>query len=172
MMTAPPRVVLKSRRALPFFYRHPWVFAGAIARIDGNLDAGSEVVVTSHSGELIARGLFNPQSNIQVRLYSWDAERPLDRRFWAERIDKAIELRTNLDRDSPQNSAVRLIYSEADGLSGLIVDRYGEWLVVQFTSLALSLKRDLLIELLQEKLQPAGIWLRTEKGIRKARGWC
>jgi 23S rRNA (cytosine1962-C5)-methyltransferase len=61
-----------------------------------------------------------------------------------------------------------LVYSESDGLSGLIVDRYGDWLIVQFTSLALAGHRETLVELLEEKLKPAGIWLRTEKGIRES----
>jgi 23S rRNA (cytosine1962-C5)-methyltransferase len=67
-----------------------------------------------------------------------------------------------------QTSACRLVFSEADGLSGLVVDQYGDWLSVQLTSLALASRRDLLTRLLQEKLAPAGIWLRTERGIREA----
>lgn len=72
-----PRVTLKPRRALPFFSRHPWVFAGAVEQVDDHATAGSEVAVFSHDGEFIARGLYNPDSNLQVRLYSWDAERAL-----------------------------------------------------------------------------------------------
>jgi 23S rRNA (cytosine1962-C5)-methyltransferase len=68
------------------------------------------------------------------------------------------------------NSACRIVFSEADGLSGLVVDRYGEWLTVQVTSLALASRRELLTRLLNEKLAPAGIWLRTERGIREAEG--
>ncbi len=73
-----PRVILKPRRALPFFGRHPWVFAGAISRIEGKPQPGEEVLLQTERGEFIARGLFNPNSNIRVRLYSWDAEQALD----------------------------------------------------------------------------------------------
>ena len=162
-----PRVVLKARKALPFFNRHPWVFGGAIETVEGDPEPGAEVALVTHDGQFIARGLFNPHSQIRVRLYSWDENRPIDDDLWSERLDRAIELRHRLFPQAGGESACRLVYSEGDGLSGLIVDRYGDWLLVQFTSLALSLRRERLIELLSAKLRPAGIWLRTEKGIRE-----
>ncbi len=170
-----PKVVLKPRRAQPFFARHPWVFSGAIARIEGEPTAGAEVALMTEHGEFVARGLFNPISNIQVRLYGWDAAQPLDEAFWSERLDDAIRLRRDvLQVAGPElpgpGTACRLVYSEADGLSGLVVDRYGDWLSVQLTSLALASHRETLTRLLNEKLAPAGIWLRTERGIREAEG--
>lgn len=168
-----PRIVLKARKALPFFNRHPWVFAGAIGKVIGEPDAGAEVTLVSNDGEFIAHGLYNSQSQIRVRLYSWDESRRLDDDFWSEQIDRALALRTHLfpEREfPPATTASRLIYSEADGLSGLTVDRYGDWLLVQFTSLALWQRRERILELLKLKLLPAGIWLRTEKGIRESEG--
>ncbi len=164
------RVVLKPRRALPFFGRHPWVFSGAIGQIDGGPQPGAVVAVVTHQEEFIAWGLYNPHSKIQVRLYSWNQAELLDEAFWSSRLDEAIHLRRALLNLCGPNSACRLVFSEADRLSGLIVDRYGDWLLVQFTSLALAARRELLLDLLREKLQPAGIWLRTEKGIREAEG--
>ena len=163
-----PKVFLKPRRAQPFFSRHPWVFSGAIERAAEGAAPGSEVLLVTDRGEPIARGLFNPHSHIQVRLYGWDLEVPLDDAFWSQRLDEAIRLRSDVLRLTGENSACRLVFSEADGLSGVIVDRYGEWLAVQLTSLALAMRRDILVRLLQEKLSPAGIWLRTERGIREA----
>lgn len=165
-----PKVVLKPRRAQPFFARHPWVFSGAIARVAGEPAPGSEVALVTEHGEFVARGLFNPQSNIQVRLYSWDSLQPLDEAFWSQRLDEAIRLRRELLKMSGADSACRMVFSEADGLSGLVVDRYGDWLSVQMTSLALASRREMLTRLLNEKLTPAGIWLRTERGIRAAEG--
>ena len=165
-----PQVILKPRRAQPFFARHPWVFSGAVDRIIGAPAPGDEVLLMSDRGEFVARGLFNPHSNIQVRLYSWDAEVTLDEGFWSTRIETAIRLRRDTLHICAPETACRLIFSEADGISGVIVDRYADWLLVQFTSLALATRRDLIVRLLQEKLQPAGIWLRTEKGIREAEG--
>jgi 23S rRNA (cytosine1962-C5)-methyltransferase len=165
-----PKVFLKPRRAQPFFARHPWVFSGAVARAEGNPAPGAEVALVTEHGEFVARGLFNPSSNILVRLYGWDPQAPLDEAFWSQRLDEAIRLRRDVLKLVSPTSACRLVFSEADGLSGLVVDRYGDWLSIQLTSLALAARRDLLARLLNEKLAPAGIWLRTEKGIREAEG--
>jgi 23S rRNA (cytosine1962-C5)-methyltransferase len=165
-----PKIVLKPRRAQPFFARHPWVFSGAVAHAEGNPAAGDEVALVTEHGEFVARGLYNPSSNILVRLYGWDADVPLDESFWSLRLDDAIRLRCDVLRLDGKSSACRLVFSEADGLSGLVVDRYGDWLSIQLTSLALASRRELLVRLLNEKLEPAGIWLRTEKGIREAEG--
>jgi 23S rRNA (cytosine1962-C5)-methyltransferase len=166
--TTAPRVYLKERRALPFFSRHPWVFAGAIDRIDGEPSPGTAVTLHASDGKFIAAGLYNPHSQIRVRLYSWVEGEGLDADFWSRRLDSAIALRQTLYGQPNSENGCRLTFSEADGLSGLIVDRYGEWLLVQFTSLALADRRDMILDLLEAKLQPRGIWLRTEKGIRES----
>src|SRR5213075_1698796 len=87
-----------------------------------------------------------------------------------DRLDDAIRLRRDVLKMTGPSSACRMVFSEADGLSGLVVDRYGDWLSIQLTSLALASRRELLTRLLNEKLTPAGIWLRTERGIREAEG--
>ena len=119
-------------------------------------------------GQFIARGLYNPQSQIRVRLYTWDESEPLDADCWARRLDSAISLRQTLYQPFDAETACRLVFSESDGLSGLIVDRYGDWLIVQFTALGLAEPRDILLDLLEARLRPQGIWLRTEKGIRES----
>ena len=163
-------VILKPRKALPFFSRHPWVFAGAIQSTTDHVAAGDEVIVQDDVGRFVARGIYNPNSNIAVRLYSWTETEALDEAFWSHRLDDAISLRRSLFPSFDPDSACRLVFSEADGLSGLTVDRYGDWLLIQLTSFALASRKELLMKLLQDKLQPKGIWLRTEKGIREAEG--
>lgn len=170
MAEAIPQVILKPRHALPFFKRHPWVFAGAIRAVTGQPQPGDEVVLTSHEGQFIARGLFNPLSQIRVRLYSWQEAARLDRDFWKLRLQAACRFRDTLFAHSHEVTAMRLVNSEADGLSGLTVDRYGDWLSVQFTSLALAKRQDVFLDLLRELTQPTGILLRTEKGLRDAEG--
>ena len=160
-----PTVVVKPRRALPFFSRHPWVFSGAIARVDGDPAPGSEVDLLSHEGKFIGRGLYNPDSNIKVRLYTWDSQVDLDEAFWAQQVDTAVAMREQVFGEHGPRTARRLIFSEADGLSGLVVDRYGDWLLMQMTSRALAQRQEHLIDLLRKRLQPRGIWLRTEKGV-------
>jgi 23S rRNA (cytosine1962-C5)-methyltransferase len=165
-----PRLILKPRRAQPFFGRHPWVFAGAIAAIEGQPSDGAEVDLVSHAGNFVARGLFNGQSKILVRLYSWEPEQSLDAEFFRTRIDQAIRLRRDVLGLVGPGGACRLIFSEGDGLSGLTVDRYDRWLAVQFTSLGLAQRRDMLAEILQESTGVEGIVLRTEKGIGRLEG--
>lgn len=163
-------ITLKPRHALPFFKHHPWVFAGAIRSVQGDPQPGDEVVLNTHEGEFIARGLFNPHSQIRVRLFSWNQAEPLERAFWKARLQTAFQLREALFGRTSEVTAYRLVNSEADGLSGLTVDRYDRWLSVQFTSLAIALRQERLIELLVELAQPSGIVLKTEKGLREAEG--
>ena len=127
------------------------------------------VDLVSHVGHFVARGLYNSRSKIRVRLYTWDAAVELDAAFFRDHLAAALRLRTALGLDGP-GRACRLVFSEGDGLSGLTVDRYDRWLVVQFTSLGLAQRRELLTEFLVELLQPEGIYLRTERGIGQLEG--
>jgi 23S rRNA (cytosine1962-C5)-methyltransferase len=165
-----PKVILKSKRAQPFFGRHPWIFAGAIDHVSGEPADGDEVDVVSTAGTFIARGLFNSLSKITVRLYSWGEGIALDRDFFRARFERAIELRHHVLNLAGPDRGYRLIFSESDFLSGMVVDRYADWLTVQFTSLGLANRRDMLAGLLEELLGPRGIYLRTEKGIGKLEG--
>lgn len=164
------RVFLQARKARPFFGRHPWVFQSAIERIEGDPAPGDAVRVLTSEKKFIAHGLFNPNSNIRVRLYSWDPERPFDAAMLAERIERAVAARhVDLGLGDPKG-ACRLVYSESDGLSGLLVDRYADVLAVQFTSLAMARFEEEVIAILQRRLAPRGIYRRTERGIGELEG--
>ena len=174
-MTPPPtptgQVFLKPKRAQPFFGRHPWVFAGAIDRVDGDPADGAVVDLRSSAGNFVARGLYNGRSKIRVRLYSWDADAPLDRDFFKARLERAIALRHDvLHLNAGPAAAYRVVFSESDMLSGMVVDRYADFLTVQFTSLALAERRQVIADVLMELLQPRGIYLRTERGIGQLEG--
>jgi 23S rRNA (cytosine1962-C5)-methyltransferase len=164
-----PRVFVQAGRAKPFFGRHPWVFAGAVADVQGEPGDGAEVDLVTHTGSFIARGLFNSQSKVRVRLYSWQPELPLDADFWRDRLRSALDLRRDLGLLDP-DGACRLVNSEGDGLSGLTVDRYRNWLSVQFTGLGMAQRREIFADLLQELVSCAGMYLRTEKGIGQLEG--
>jgi 23S rRNA (cytosine1962-C5)-methyltransferase len=164
------RVILQPRRARPFFGRHPWVYAGAIAEVIGEPADGDVVDLYSHAGNFIARGLYNGRSKIRVRLYSWSSEVDLDHAFFRRRLEDALRLRSSVLGYAAPGRACRLVFSEGDGLPGLTVDRYDRWLVAQFTALALAQRRDLFVDLLRELVQPEGIELRTERGIGQLEG--
>jgi len=165
-----PRVVLQPRRARPFYGRHPWVYPGAIGSVEGEPADGAEVDLVSHTGNFVARGFYNSRSKLRVRLYSWSSETFLDAAFFRDRLASAIHLRRQILHLDGPGKACRLVFSEADGLSGLTVDRYDRWLVMQFTSLALAQRKELLTELLAELAAPVGIYQRTERGIGQLEG--
>ena len=131
------QAVLKPRKARPFYGRHPWVLDSAIAHIEGCAQDGEVVDLLSDGGKFVARGIVNSRSRIRVRLYTWDNTEALDGAFWKRRLVAAVRLRQDLGLDDPDGAA-RLVFSEADGLSGLVVDRYTGWLAVQVTALAMA----------------------------------
>ncbi|MBW3597078.1 MAG: class I SAM-dependent rRNA methyltransferase [Planctomycetes bacterium] len=163
------RVILKPRKALPFLGRHPWVFASAIARIEGEPDDGDVVDLFSDRERFIARGVLNQRSGLRVRLYRWEEDQPLDAAFWRDRIERAIALRRRLGLLAP-HAGTRLIYSEADGLSGLVADWFAGHLVLQLNSLAMASRWPLLAPILIELLSPQSVTARIEKSIAAEEG--
>jgi 23S rRNA (cytosine1962-C5)-methyltransferase len=163
-------VVLKRQRARPFFGRHPWVLDSAVAAVEGTPGAGDVVDLATHDGRFVARGLWNPHSRIRVRLYAFDAATKLDDAFWRARIGAAVALRKDLGLDD-RAGAARLVNSEGDDLSGLIVDRYGDYLAVQVTALAMATRLEVFCDALEAAVAPRGILLRgAERGLAKLEG--
>lgn len=160
-----PRILLQPRRARPFYGLHPWVYPGAIGSVDGSPADGDVVDLCSHTGNFVARGIYNSRSKIRVRLYSWSPDIALDEAFFRDRLAAAFRLRTSILAVGGPGKACRMVFSEGDGLSGLTVDQYDRWLIVQFTALGLALRREMLCDILTELAQPEGIYLRTERGI-------
>ncbi|MFM8634795.1 MAG: class I SAM-dependent rRNA methyltransferase [Planctomycetia bacterium] len=163
-------VVLKPKRARPFFGRHPWVLDSAVLRVEGQPADGDVVDLATHDGLFVARGLWNSASTIRVRLYGFDAATKLDDALWRSRIESAAAVRRSLGLND-RAGACRLINSEGDDLSGLIVDRYGEWLSVQITALAMARRLDVICDALEAIVAPKGILLRgAERGLSKLEG--
>jgi 23S rRNA (cytosine1962-C5)-methyltransferase len=163
-------VVLKPKRARPFFGRHPWVLDTAVLRVDGAPADGEVVDLATHDGTFVGRGLWNSSSKLRVRLYAFDAATRLDDGLWKSRIASAVGLRQSLGL-ADVGGAARLVNSEGDDLSGLIVDRYGAWLSVQVTALAMSHRLDAICDALESLVAPKGILLRgAERGLAKLEG--
>ncbi|CAN5774486.1 23S rRNA (cytosine(1962)-C(5))-methyltransferase RlmI [soil metagenome] len=168
-MTPLPRVILGPGREHTTAARHPWLFSGAVDRVEGSPADGDEVVLVDSTGNAAGRGLWNSRSQIRVRVYTTDPDEALDDTFWRGKVARALEVRRRVPDLDPREP-VRLVFSEADGLSGMVVDRIGGWLVVQFTSLALHRRMEVLLDALEEAFHPEGIMLRTEKGILEEEG--
>ena len=163
-------IVLKPKRARPFFGRHPWVLDSAVLRVDGAPADGAVVDLATHDGQFVGRGLWNATSRLRVRLYAFDAATKLDDSLWQARIEAAVGLRRTLGLDDPAGAA-RLVNSEGDDLSGLIVDRYGDYLAVQVTALAMASRLNTICDTLQTLVAPRGILLRgAERGLAKLEG--
>jgi 23S rRNA (cytosine1962-C5)-methyltransferase len=170
-------VVLKRGRDKPVRNRHPWIFSGAIHRIEGEVQNGDLVRVVDGHGEYLATGYLNRRSQIVVRLLTWDADESVDADFWRRRLERAIAGRAPLSED-PATDAYRLVHAEADGLPGLVVDRYADWLVVQCLTMGIARRRDEIVALLadpsnfptQKLPPPAGIYARDDADVRRKEG--
>jgi len=162
-------VVLKRKRTRPVQQRHPWVFSGAIERIEGEVADGDVVEVRDVGGNWLARGTLNRRSQIVVRLLTWQQDEPVDSAFWRCRLERAISARQSLASD-PDTTAYRLVHAESDYLPGLVVDRYGEWVIVQFLTLGVERHRDEIVAALVGLLAPRGVYERSDVDVRAKEG--
>lgn len=164
------QVILKKGREKSVLNRHPWIFSGAIKRVEGSPQNGDVVDVWNNKARFVARGIISLKSQIRIRILTWKmSEVAIDRAFWYQRVERAINSRQSLE-DDPTTNAYRLIHSEADGLPGLIVDKYGPWLVVQFLSIAVERNKAAIIDALTEITSPQGIYERSDTSSRKLEG--
>ena len=161
---------LKPRKAKPFFYRHPWVFSGAIDRIDGEWADGDLVRLCDDRGQYIATGYVNSQSQIMLRLLTWDETQSIDEEFFRDKIISAKALREDILAVPTGSNAYRLFYSESDGLPGLVVDKYAGFLVVQIQTLGMHLRRETVIDILAEVFEPEGIFEKSDPDMLSREG--
>ena len=148
---------------------HPWVFSGAIEIVSGKPGDGDIVSVTDSKGEFLAYGFYNAQSRVAVRLLEWNEQKAIDDDWWRERIHKAIQSRQDLIANEKTNT-YRLIFSEADFLPGLIVDRYADYLSVQILTSGIELHKEVILNELQTLLNPIGIFDRSDSSARTHEG--
>jgi 23S rRNA (cytosine1962-C5)-methyltransferase len=161
------RLALKPRRDLPVRAGHPWVFSGAIAHGLDAVRPGEPVRLHSADGHFVAVGYANPKTAITVRVLTLEDE-AIDAGFLARRLDQAIALRA---ATLPAGlTAYRLINGEGDRLPGVVIDRYGEFLVCQFLTAGAAAFAATLVEQLVERFAPRGIYERSEGGVRTEEG--
>ena len=161
------RVILKPRKARPFFARHPWVFSGGIERVEGSPVAGDLVTVVSREGVFLGKGFFHPESQIAVRLCRFREDDEAGEAWIREAVEKAARLRIDVLRLPEAAGMYRLVHAEADGLPGLTVDRYGDFLVVQCQSAGMERRREAWTKVLAETFAPKGIYARGDTWGRK-----
>ncbi len=162
-------VFLAAGKERPVQQRHPWIFSGAVRRVQGYVGRGDVVDVCDAQGEWLARGTWSSGSQIRVRLFTWEAEEPLGPSFSGRGFLRAIGGRRARGFNTPAG-ACRLVFAESDGLPGLIVDRYGGFLVVQFLTQGMAVRADAIVALLAELVQPLGIYERGDADVREKEG--
>ncbi|MDF1499471.1 MAG: class I SAM-dependent methyltransferase [Anaerolineales bacterium] len=163
------RITLKPGREEPLQRRHPWIFSGAIERVEGNPEPGDTVEIYSKDGAWIARGAYSPHSQIRVRIWTWAFEEKVDREFFDVRVQRAL-LRRAQERRDPTAEACRLIHAESDFLPGLVVDRYGAFGVIQFLSAGVEAWRGVIQDALLEQGEFAGLFERSDVDVRELEG--
>ncbi len=159
------KVTLRKTRETRVRGGHPWIYASEVEKVEGAFENGDIVDVHDFRGKYIGRGFYNSQSQLALRILTRNDE-PCDRAFFEGRVRDAWEYRQLLcDPDS-----CRLIYSESDFLPGLVVDKFGDILVLQSLSLGIERIKDMLCDILMEVVRPAGIWERSDVPVRRLEG--
>ena len=145
--------------------RHPWIFDGAIAK--GSADAGETVRVESHEGRFLGWAAFSPTSKIRARVWSFNEAEIIDASFFIARIASAVEAR---DRFDIKSDSWRLIHGESDGLPGLVVDRYGDTLVAQFSSCGTERWKSVIVDALLAQTGLTRLYERSDSSVRALEG--
>ncbi len=166
-MTA--RLVLTKGREKSLLRRHPWVFSGAIARMEGKASLGETVDIVDAQGKWLARGAFSPASQIRARVWTFDKEEAIDIDFFSRRIQQAQTWRDWLAKRDGLDS-YRLIAGESDGLPGVTIDRFGNFLVLQLLSAGAEYQRPAILSALQALYPACSIYDRSDVAVRKKEG--
>ena len=160
------KLILKAGREKSLKRRHPWVFSGAIAKVQGSPGPGETVGVWSATGEFLAVAAYSPESQIVARVWDWK-ERAIDAAYFQERIKQAVGQRRAL---MSETGAMRLIHGESDGLPGVVADRYGDTVVLQLNSAGADRWRETIADALLAVDGVARIWERSDAEVRQLEG--
>ncbi|MES2564670.1 MAG: class I SAM-dependent methyltransferase [Pseudomonadota bacterium] len=162
------RVLLKPGREKSVRRRHPWIFSGAIAQVEGDPQPGDTIEVCANTGEVLASAAYSPHSNIRARVWAMGATQ-IDAHFFDKRIEEATRARSTLQIDAFSNG-LRLVHGEADGLPGVIADRYDETVVVQLLSAGADRWRDAIADALLALSGVSRVWERSDADVRSLEG--
>jgi 23S rRNA (cytosine1962-C5)-methyltransferase len=162
------KLILKPGREKSLKRRHPWVFSGAVARVQGSPAPGETVEVRSASGEILGVAAYSPKSQIVARVWDWK-ERAIDSTFFNERITRAVQQRRLLFEESATD-AMRLVNGESDGLPGVVADRYDDTIVMQLSSAGADCWREAIADALMEGSGAARLWERSDAEVRRLEG--
>jgi 23S rRNA (cytosine1962-C5)-methyltransferase len=161
------QVFLKAGKERSLQRRHPWIYAGSIGRVVGNPGSGDTVAIRAPDGRFLAWAAYSPESSIRARLWSMEESCLIDADFFRARLTRAVRARDAL---AVRTSARRLVFGEADGLPGLVVDRYGDQLVAQFMAAGVDLHKEVIADALLEVTGCANLYERSDAAVRGREG--
>lgn len=162
-------LILKRGREKSLIRRHPWIFSGSIAKINGTPIPGETINILSDGDQFIAKAAFSPYSKIVARVWTWDENQEVDSSLLYKKISTAIELRyTFQEKDS--YTAIRLLHAESDGLPGVILDQYNDVCVIQFLTTGAEFWRDVIIDIINSMIHPKAIFERSDSDVRQLEG--
>jgi len=167
MTTVLISITLKPNREKSLLRRHPWIFSGAVASIQGDAASGDTIIIRSSTGEFLAYAAYSPQSQIVARVWSWDENEKIDQVFFAKRIAKSIEARSSL---SAITNAMRWVNAESDGVPGLVVDRYAQFAVCQFLTAGAEKWKSEIADVLMAQEGIIGLYERSDVDVREKEG--
>ncbi len=159
---------LKPGRDKSLRHRHPWIFSGAIDRIDGEPASGDTVKVVADDGTFLALAAYSPTSQIRARAWSFDVQATIDAAFFRVQVERAVAARAGML--DARHSACRLIHGESDGLPGVVADRYGDVVVAQFTSAGAERWRDAIVDALAATTGASCVYERSDAEVRTLEG--
>jgi 23S rRNA (cytosine1962-C5)-methyltransferase len=163
-----PAIYLVKGREKSVYRQHPWIFSGAIARLEGTPEPGQTVDVYTHHGQWIAKAGYSPHSQIRARIWSFN-KRDIDTTFFVERIRQAQRLREDIIRRGGL-TGYRLIAAESDGLPGITIDKYSHYLVCQFLSASADHLKSQIVDALLQCFPDSHIYERSDVAVRKKEG--
>lgn len=158
-------VVLKKGKEKAALQRHPWIFSGAIDKVKGTPVNGEVVKAYAADQTFLAYGYYNNQSRVAIRLLEWEENQVINKEWYHQKIKKAIAARAHVLNDQDTDTC-RLVFSEADYLPGLIVDKYADFLSLQILSAGMENAKAEIIEILREELNPLGIFDKSDANAR------
>lgn len=162
-------LILKPNREKSLLRRHPWIFSGAIQKVNGKPTPGETVNLLSSKGDFLAQAAYSPTSQIRARVWTFDPDELLDSNFFLKRIRKSLASRQTL-HVAQHTNAYRLIHAESDGLPGLIVDRYADVLVLQSLTAGSEYWKDTITDILIEETGLTTIYERSDADVRQLEG--
>lgn len=165
-MINPCKITLKPKEEIRIEQGHPWVFNNEIDRIEGTIQSGEIAYVYSSKHVFLGKGFLNTSSKIFVRILSRIEDEVIDEAFFERIIKQSNQSRCDLG----YNNSYRLLFGEADGIPGLIIDKYGDYLSIQILSLGIDLRKKMFVDILVRLFQPIGIYERSDVQVRKKEG--